>query len=133
MGAGVVIAVIASTTILVTQDLEYAVTNAGYIEAIGYRLPALFAQGRIALGGALVALGVLVAFAALFGQSERALWQSVLVAGLALFGGIVGVHLHVGYTTFTHLAPAFIGAVALAAACVLTAAGSFHSGRTAAG
>jgi hypothetical protein len=52
----------------------------------------------------------------------RALWQALLVGGLAGFGCAIGIHFPMGYLTFSHLLPAYLGAglYALGIACLGT-------------
>jgi len=45
------------------------------------------------------------------GRASRSLWQALLLTGLAGFGTAIAVHPAVGYLSFSHLAPAFVGAV----------------------
>jgi len=44
------------------------------------------------------------------GRWSRNLWEALLITGLAGFGTAICIHLAVGYLSFTHLAPALIGA-----------------------
>jgi hypothetical protein len=45
-----------------------------------------------------------------FGRPSRALWQALLVAGIAGFGAAIGVHELIGYLDITHVGPAILWA-----------------------
>ena len=43
----------------------------------------------------------------------RGLWWALLASGVVGFGCAIGIHPIVGYVSFTHLAPAYAGALSL--------------------
>jgi dihydroorotate dehydrogenase len=51
---------------------------------------------------------------------SRSLWQALAVTGIAGFGTAIGVHYPIGYTSFTHLAPAYLGATMFLAGMAMT-------------
>ena len=48
------------------------------------------------------------------------LWEALLVSGIAGFACAIGVHYRIGYLIFTHLAPAWAGALIYAVGMVCT-------------
>lgn len=48
------------------------------------------------------------------GRPSRALWQALLLSGLAGFGTAILVHPAVGYNSVVHVAPACLGALLFA-------------------
>jgi dihydroorotate dehydrogenase len=115
--AGVVIAVIGSTSVFVPEDLEFMQTTAAALRAANPRLVPVVAHDRASFGGMLVASGLVVLLSALWGwrRGEGWLWWTYLLGGGVAYAAAVGVHLAVGYTHLGHLAPAFAGALLLAA------------------
>ena len=65
---------------------------------------------RAGFGGAVTTAGILTLASVWFGQSSRALWQTLAVGGFAGWSTAVLVHPAIGYTDPIHLAPAVIGA-----------------------
>jgi hypothetical protein len=90
---------------------------------------------RVSFGGTLLAIGVLylwllafplrqgrewawytlllsgtVGFLSFLAYRTLALWQALLVAGITGFGCAIGIHYPMGYLTFSHLLPAYLGA-----------------------
>ena len=53
------------------------------------------------------------------GRPSRALWQALALAGFAGFSTAIGIHPLIGYTDPTHLAPAYVGAIAFASGLIL--------------
>ena len=70
-------------------------------------------------GGGLLSTGLLIAICAWHAPSTRAFRQAIVLSGLAGFGCAIGVHFVEGYTDFTHLAPAIVGALIFAVAITL--------------
>ena len=108
--AGLDIARIGSTRIFVSSDLEFLGTTSGALHAANDRLLALVAHDRAGFGGALVADGLAVLLAAIWGvrRGARWLWWTFLLAGVVGFGAAIGVHVAVGYLDAWHLAPALL-------------------------
>jgi hypothetical protein len=108
--AGLDIARIGSTRVFVASDLAFLGTGADPLHAANDRLLPLVAHDRAGFGGALVADGVAVVLAAVWGvrRGARWLWWTFLLAGVAGFGAAIGVHVAVGYLDAWHLAPAVL-------------------------
>lgn len=106
---GVVISVIGMTTLFVSTDLEFIGLNREEIHAINDRLLSLIAHDRAGLGGALLSEGLLIACVALWGfrEGERWVWWTLFLAGIPGFLTVLGTHVHIGYTDFFHLLPAY--------------------------
>ncbi len=122
MAAGVVIAGIGITRVLVREDLEFLGTSVSALRSANPRLIALVAHDRASLGGMLLANGLAVWLAAQWGCAggARWLWWTFLLAGIPAFAAAIGVHLAVGYTDLWHLAPAILAAAVFVAALGLT-------------
>jgi dihydroorotate dehydrogenase len=109
--AGVVISYIGITSVFVKEDLEFMRTTAAELGAAHERLVALVAHDRASLGGMLMANGFAVLLSALWGFRAGAawLWRALALAGNVAFAAAIGIHYVVGYDSWFHLAPAFLG------------------------
>ena len=120
---GAVIAGCGMTTVFVPQDLEYLGVSVDELCGVNPRLVPLIAHDRAGFGGGVCCCGVTMLCCVLHGRPSAALWQALLVTGVAGFGAGIGVHYPIGYTDFTHLAPAYLGAAMFAAGLGLTRRG----------
>jgi dihydroorotate dehydrogenase len=113
--AGSVISIIGVTTVFVPEDLEFMDTTADELARAAPRLIPLIAHDRATFGGMLIACGITVLLASLWGYraGRRWLWWTLLLAGLPAYIAAIGVHVVVGYTNNWHLTPAFGGAALL--------------------
>lgn len=111
---GAVIMGVGVTRVFVPQDLDYMGITVQELNAINPRLVPLIAHDRAGFGGGLFSGGLTVLFVLLCGvrPGARALWIALLLSGVIGFACAIGVHPIVGYTSFTHLAPAYAGAIA---------------------
>jgi hypothetical protein len=107
---GLIISGVGTTTVFVPQDLQFMGLSADQLRAINPRLVPLIAHDRAGFGGGICCCGVTMFFCIWCGRASRSLWQTLLVTGLAGFGTGIGVHPAVGYLSFSHLAPALLGA-----------------------
>ena len=114
MGVGV-------TRVFVPQDLEYMQTTVAELDALNPRLIPLIAHDRAGFGGGLFSGGLTVLFSLWCGArpGARGLWVALLFSGVIGFACAIGVHPIVGYTSFTHLAPAYAGALTFVVGIVL--------------
>ena len=117
---GAIIMVVGMTSVFVPQDLVYMGLTAADFEAINPRLVPLIAHDRAGFGGAVCCTGVTMGLALWCARPGRALWQAVAVANAVGFGAAIGVHVPIGYLSFTHLAPAFVGVATFAAGWLLS-------------
>lgn len=117
---GLIITSVGMTTVFVPQDLHYIGLNAAELEAVNPRLVPLIAHDRAGFGGGVCCCGATMFLCLYCSPLSRSLWQAVLITGLAGFGSAIGVHFPIGYTCFTHLAPAYLGAAMFAAGMILT-------------
>jgi hypothetical protein len=125
---GAIIMSVGMTTVFVPQDLEYMGLCAPDLEAISPRLIPLIAHDRAGFGGGVCCCGATMFFCILCGQPSRSLWQALLITGVTGFGSAIGVHYPIGYTSFTHLAPAYVGATMFTAGMALTYGGMMGRG-----
>ncbi len=111
MAAGMTIMLLGSTVVFVPQDLVYFGYTPGQLDAINPRLIPLIAHDRAGFGGGLVSCGICVFLVVWKARMSRALWQALLAAGLTGFGCAIGIHYPMGYTSVSHLLPAWVGSM----------------------
>lgn len=118
---GASIMCVGMTSIFVPQDLEYMKITVDELNAINPRLGPLIAHDRAGFGGGLCSGGLAIFFSAWCGlkPGARSLWKTFLASGLIGFGTAIGIHPIVGYTSFIHLLPAYIGALGFLAGIYL--------------
>ncbi|HEY5892163.1 MAG TPA: hypothetical protein VIT91_02935 [Chthoniobacterales bacterium] len=109
--AGSVIMFVGMSSVFVPQDLQYLGVKSAQLAAINPHLVPLIAHDRAGFGGGLLSCGLMVVCIAWKAPITPALWQTLLIAGTTGFGCAIGVHFLIGYTDFTHITPAFIGAL----------------------
>jgi hypothetical protein len=117
---GLIIARVGATTVFVPQDLQFMGLSADELRALNPRLVPLIAHDRAGFGGGVCCCGLTMFFCIWCGRASRSLWQALLLTGISGFGTAIGVHPAVGYLSFSHLAPAFIGAVMFTAGMWMT-------------
>ncbi len=118
--AGFTIMTIGATTVFVPQDLAYMGLDVGQLRDLNPHLVPLIAHDRAGFGGGVCCLGVTMFFCIWCGKPSRSLWQALLVAWLVGAGAAIFVHPIIGYTSLTHLAPAYLGAAMFALGLFLT-------------
>jgi hypothetical protein len=118
--AGATIMIVGMTTIFVPQDLEYMNITACGIEDINAKLKPLIAHDRAAFGGGLATIGLLYFFIIRKAETNVNLWQIIMLSMTVGFSTAIGVHFFIGYTSFTHLAPAYFGSSTSLVGLVLT-------------
>lgn len=117
---GLIIATIGVTTVFVPQDLAFMDMTTEQLHAVNPRLVPLIAHDRAGFGGGVCCCGVTMFLCIWCGEPGRALWQALLLTGVAGFGAAILVHPAVGYNDFTHLAPAYLGATLFTIGIILT-------------
>ena len=117
---GITIMIVGMTIIFVPQDLAYMNITVCGIEEINKNLKPLIAHDRAAFGGGLSTIGLLYFFIIRRSDPTINLWQILLVSLTVGFSTAIGVHFLIGYTSFTHLLPAYFGAVTSAIGLALT-------------
>ena len=108
---GLIISVVGMTKVFVPQDLDFMRVNVDDLTTVSPRLIPLIAHDRAGFGGGVCCCGITMFFCILCSAPSKSLWQTLLVVGVAGFGSAIGVHFPIGYTTFVHLAPAYLGAM----------------------
>jgi hypothetical protein len=118
---GFIIMGVGMTRVFVPQDLEFMQLTVADLHAINPRLVSLIAHDRAGFGGGLCSSGLTVLLSLWCGARprERGLWWAFLLAGSIGFSCAIGVHPIVGYHSFIHLFPAYLGAIAFGVALVL--------------
>jgi hypothetical protein len=126
--AGLVITTVGMTTVFVPQDLEFMGVKVAELRALNDRLVPLIAHDRAGFGGALVSCGLAMFLSVLYWRTQtsdglkpvlmRSHWQALAIAGTCGFATAVGIHFVIGYTSFTHVAPAVIGCLAFFAGLI---------------
>jgi hypothetical protein len=114
LAAGATILVVGMTRVFVPQDLAFMCVTPAELRRISPRLLPVIAHDRAGFGGGLFSTGVILMFLARHARLSSAFVQTVALMGLAGFGAAIGVHPVIGYTDFTHLAPAYLGALVFA-------------------
>lgn len=117
---GLIIMTVGMTTVFVPQDLEFLGLQPADLQSANPRLIPLIAHDRAGFGGGVCCCGITMFFCIWCHPPSRSLWQALLVTGVAGFGAAIGVHFPIGYTSFVHLAPAYLGAAMFIAGMVLT-------------
>jgi len=109
--AGCVISSVGMTSVFVPEDLEFMHTSAEQLTTAHPSLVPLVAHDRATWGGMLIACGVCVMLASLWGfrRGHRWLWWALVTAGTAAYLTTIAIHWHVGYTSLHHLIPAYAG------------------------
>jgi hypothetical protein len=117
---GTIIMSVGMTSVFVPQDLDYMHVSVADLSNANPRLIPLIAHDRAGFGGGVCCCGLTMFFCVYCSPPTRSLWQALWVMGAAGFGTAIGVHFPIGYTSITHLAPAFLGAVMFIAGLALT-------------
>ena len=107
--AGLTIIVVGMTRVFVPQDLKYMNLTVKELVVLSPHLVPLIAHDRAGFGGALASCGLALLCCVWCATSSRSLWQVLALAGGVGFATAIGVHPLIGYTDFSHLAPAFLG------------------------
>jgi len=115
VAAGATIMVVGMTVVFVPQDLAFMCMTPAELQKVSSRLVPVIAHDRAGFGGGLFSTGIILLFLARHAPLTRSFVQITALMGLAGFGAAVGVHPAIGYTDFTHLAPAYIGTVVFGA------------------
>ncbi len=120
MMAGLTIMLIGMTTVFVPQDLEFMGARVSDLHALNHKLVPLIAHDRSGFGGGLFSGGLAILFVSLFAvrQGDRALWTTLTASGVIGFGCAIGMHFVVGYTSSSHLLPAYAGAATFLASII---------------
>ena len=107
--------VVGMTVVFVPQDLKFMCMTPAELQRVSSRLVPVIAHDRAGFGGGLFSTGIILLFLARHAPLTRSFVQIVALMGLAGFGAAVGVHPAIGYTDFTHLAPAYAGTLVFGA------------------
>jgi hypothetical protein len=108
---GVVVSVVGLTDVFVAADLGFLDTHAGPLVEANPRLLPFIAHDRAGFGGALAAAALAIITLSAWGWRRGNGWVWWTLAGAAAAGFVpaVMVHMTIGYTDTTHLAPVYAG------------------------
>jgi hypothetical protein len=120
VGAGITIQAIGMTSVFVPTDLTFMGITPTELDSINPRLIPLIAHDRAGFGGATATAGLLTFASVWCAAPGRALWQALLIGGIAGWASAILVHPIIGYTEPIHLAPAISGAVLFFVGLLLT-------------
>lgn len=106
---GLVISIIGITNVFVPTDILYICMTPEQLHNITSKLIPVIAHDRAGFGGALISVGLLVLTLSLWGfhQGQKWVWYTFLFGGIPAFSAGLATHFVIGYTTFTHLLPAY--------------------------
>jgi dihydroorotate dehydrogenase len=109
--AGAIIMSIGSARVFVDSDLGFLGSTHDAMRMLHPNLVPLIAHDRATFGGMLLATGIAVLLATLWGfrRGERWLWWTVGIAGLPAYFAALWIHQDIAYTDPLHLSPVFIG------------------------
>lgn len=122
--AGATIVVVGMTVVFVPQDLRFMDVRPESLRAVSPLLIPIIAHDRAGFGGGLLSTGLLIWIIAWHSRLTRSFVELIAVMGLFGFGAALGVHFAIGYTDFTHLAPAYAGFLIFLAGVLLCATGT---------
>lgn len=117
---GLVILRIGVSGVFVPEDLAFMGVTPDQLRSLNPRLVPLIAHDRAGFGGAVFATGFTALGCMWFSRTNRALWESMLLAGAASLTTAIGIHFRVGYINAWHLAPATAAAASLLIGLALT-------------
>lgn len=108
---GVTVSAVGLTEVFVPTDLVFLRTGADLLRGANEHLVPFIAHDRAGFGGCLAATAVAITALAAWGwrRGERWVWWTLLLAAHAGFGPAIVVHWAIGYTSFEHLAPVYLG------------------------
>ncbi|MFZ3590773.1 hypothetical protein ACOI1C_16345 [Bacillus sp. DJP31] len=107
---GIVISLVGVTTVFVPTDLAYMCVTPDAMNEFNNRLIPVIAHDRAGFGSALLSVGLLVLMLALWGyrKGESWVWWTLTLGAIPAFLAGLATHFVIGYTTFTHLLPAYV-------------------------
>jgi hypothetical protein len=108
--AGLTITGVGMTVVFVPQDLVFMGLSVADLRAANERLIPLIAHDRAGFGGGVMCCGILVSLLGLRAARDGARPRGGGGAGGGGGGAAIGVHPAVGYNSFIHIAPAYVGA-----------------------
>ncbi|MBE4907532.1 dihydroorotate dehydrogenase [Bacillus luteolus] len=110
---GIVISYIGVTTVFIPTDISYICMPPEMLDEFNDKLIPVIAHDRAGFGSALISVGLLILMLSLWGfqQGNKWVWWTLLIGGIPAFISGIAVHFTIGYTTFTHLLPAYFALV----------------------
>ncbi|MGD6972437.1 dihydroorotate dehydrogenase [Rossellomorea aquimaris] len=127
---GLVISYFGVTSVFVPTDLLYLCMPPEILHEFNQNLIPVIAHDRAGFGSALLSVGLLVLTLSLWGfqQGNKWVWWTLLIGGIPAFISGIYIHFAIGYTSFTHLLPAYF-AISLFLIGIVKTYSFFHSNR----
>lgn len=127
LAAGLTILIVGMTFVFVPTDVTFIGIAPDKLRAVSPVLVPLLAHDRAGFGGGLFSFGLILLMMIRHAPVSRSLIEVVAIMGMFGFASALGVHFAIGYTTFTHLAPAYAGLSIFLAGTGLLAKGRFSA------
>ncbi len=118
--SGAIVLGVGMTVVYVPQDLAFIESCGADLDLFSDRLLPVIAHDRASFGGGLLTLGMTLLLVLAKFPLTRSLWETIALSGFFGFGAAIGIHFHIGYTDFIHLAPAYAGAAIWLAGLAMT-------------
>jgi hypothetical protein len=121
--SGIVIMFVGLNNVFIPSDLAYLGNDQRFFSSqLNGRLLRFVAHDRAGFGGALFSLGIGILTIVLWGwrDGDRSTWWSTFMASLLGFGPALAIHFSVDYTDTLHLLPAYLGALLVWLALLLS-------------
>jgi hypothetical protein len=109
IASGVIIAWVGATTVFLDEDLDYLQLKVADLQH-QTALIELMSRDRVGYGAAVFCCGWLMFACAFCGVRLCSQWAALFAAGTCGFASTIGVHFPIGYTQFSHVGPAYLGA-----------------------
>jgi len=122
--AGAIIIFVGNSRVFVDSDLAFLDVTHDSIRTLHPNLLPLIAHDRSTFGGMLLASGIAVLLATLWGfrRGEKWLWWTIGLAGFPAYFAAMWIHHSIAYTDVVHLSPVFMGLALHVAGWMLSAA-----------
>ncbi|NUR73149.1 MAG: hypothetical protein HOU81_20215 [Hamadaea sp.] len=110
---GATVSIVGLTGVFVDTDLVFLDTDPAVLDAANPHLAPFIAHDRAGFGGLLMATAAAIVLLSLWGwrRGEAWVWWTLAGAATAGFAPALIIHKGIGYTTFEHLFPVYLGVV----------------------
>ncbi|MEV6970507.1 hypothetical protein AB0M47_35910 [Hamadaea sp. NPDC051192] len=110
---GATVSIVGLTGVFVDTDLVFLGTDPAFLDAANPHLAPFIAHDRAGFGGLLMATAAAIVLLSLWGwrRGEAWVWWTLAGAATAGFAPALIIHKGIGYTSFEHLFPVYLGVV----------------------